>query len=215
MKILTKNKIIVQSKNMKDTYLGLDGSSSKNNIKSFQDWMDIKHPNWVLGENLNKGSGYGNFSKPTKMAWNLYGAEYTLASGSVIGNLFSSPTQATTQATAEPTKEQQVEHAKKGKIWDKSKGWIDSKGGAQAFLEKNKGVIDSAKDLFGSIFGGNKPTYKSPSSSPSLNNDGAYGSGLPDLPSNNAMSKNKKIAIGVGAVALLGIIIYVATKPKK
>jgi hypothetical protein len=41
-------------------------------VKAFQDWMDINHPNWVNGKNLNKGSGYGNFGPSTKAAWAKY-----------------------------------------------------------------------------------------------------------------------------------------------
>lgn len=44
--------------------------------KAFQDWMDINHPNWVNGKNLNKGNGYGNFGASTRKAWNLYGDEF-------------------------------------------------------------------------------------------------------------------------------------------
>lgn len=50
--------------------------SSAEDIKKFQDWMDVKHPNWVHGKNLNKGGGYGSFGPSTSTAWNTYGAEY-------------------------------------------------------------------------------------------------------------------------------------------
>ena len=45
-------------------------------VKAFQDWMDIKHPNWVNGANLNKGTGYGNKGPATMSAYNTYGAEW-------------------------------------------------------------------------------------------------------------------------------------------
>jgi hypothetical protein len=45
-------------------------------VKAFQDWMDIKHPNWVNGANLNKGVGYGNKGPATMSAYNTYGAEW-------------------------------------------------------------------------------------------------------------------------------------------
>jgi hypothetical protein len=45
-------------------------------VKSFQDWMDKNHPNWVNGRSLNKGGGYGNFGQYTSKAWNSYGNEY-------------------------------------------------------------------------------------------------------------------------------------------
>lgn len=45
-------------------------------IKAFQDWLDIKYPTWVNGKKLNKGAGYGNYGPATKAAYNSYGAEY-------------------------------------------------------------------------------------------------------------------------------------------
>ena len=47
------------------------------NVKDFQDWMDINHPNWVKGnKNLNKGGGYGKFGPSTSNAWVKYKNEY-------------------------------------------------------------------------------------------------------------------------------------------
>jgi hypothetical protein len=48
----------------------------KEGVKKFQDWMDINHPNWVKGKNLNKGGGYGKFGPSTSAAWNKYKDEY-------------------------------------------------------------------------------------------------------------------------------------------
>ena len=45
-------------------------------VKKFQDWMDINHPNWVKGKNLNKGGGYGKFGPSTSAGWNKYKDEY-------------------------------------------------------------------------------------------------------------------------------------------
>lgn len=51
-------------------------------VKKFQDWMDVKHPNWLNnGKSLNKGGGYGNFGSQTSAAWNRYGEEYKKATG--------------------------------------------------------------------------------------------------------------------------------------
>lgn len=68
---------------VKDVRTG--GASSVSNpvgdsegIKKFQDWMDLKHPNWLSsGKSLNKGGGYGNFGSNTKRAWDSYGSEYS------------------------------------------------------------------------------------------------------------------------------------------
>lgn len=45
-------------------------------IKAFQDWLDIKYPTWVNGKKLNKGTGYGNFGPATKAAYSAYGTAY-------------------------------------------------------------------------------------------------------------------------------------------
>jgi hypothetical protein len=49
-------------------------------VKKFQDWMDLKHPNWLnTGKSLNKGAGYGNFGSQTSAAWQRYSTEYRAA----------------------------------------------------------------------------------------------------------------------------------------
>jgi|688.fasta_scaffold79591_4 hypothetical protein len=45
-------------------------------VKAFQDWMDIEHPNWVKGKNLNKGSGYGTYGPSTQAAWALWKTDF-------------------------------------------------------------------------------------------------------------------------------------------
>lgn len=50
---------------------------SQDDVKKFQDWMDVKHPNWLNnGKSLNKGAGYGNFGSQTSKAWGKYAEEY-------------------------------------------------------------------------------------------------------------------------------------------
>jgi len=49
----------------------------KSDIQKFQDWMDVKHPNWLNNKtSLNKGTGYGNFGSQTNAAWAKYAVEY-------------------------------------------------------------------------------------------------------------------------------------------
>jgi hypothetical protein len=47
-------------------------ANGPSDVKKFQDWMDINHPNWVKGKNLNKGSGYGTYGPSTQSAWGLW-----------------------------------------------------------------------------------------------------------------------------------------------
>jgi hypothetical protein len=56
-------------------------------VKDFQDWMDINHPNWVKGKNLNKGGGYGKFGPSTSAAWRKYKNEYLGGSKANTGGL--------------------------------------------------------------------------------------------------------------------------------
>ena len=58
--------------------------SSAEDVKKFQDWMDLKHPNWVKGKNLNKGGGYGTFGPSTQKAWASFGSEYTTKTPAVV-----------------------------------------------------------------------------------------------------------------------------------
>jgi hypothetical protein len=45
-------------------------------IKYFQDWMDEKHPGWVNGKSLKKGTGYGSWGPSTQKAFDQFGLEY-------------------------------------------------------------------------------------------------------------------------------------------
>ena len=53
-----------------------DEHSKTVKVKAFQDWLDINHPKWVNGKNLNKGDGYGNLGPKTKKQWSLYSWDY-------------------------------------------------------------------------------------------------------------------------------------------
>jgi hypothetical protein len=48
----------------------------KGKAEAFQDWMDKKHPNWLNGQNLNQGQGYGNWGTNTTNAWNTYSLDF-------------------------------------------------------------------------------------------------------------------------------------------
>jgi hypothetical protein len=55
--------------------------STKEQIQDFQDWMDSKHPNWIVDSdgkvrNLSQGKGWGKYDINTSKAWEKYGEKY-------------------------------------------------------------------------------------------------------------------------------------------
>lgn len=81
MRIITANPILTKSN---DEFYSLDATSSKSEIKAFQDWLDAKGLKWVKatntdltnGSKLNRGVGYGNFGPSTTKAFARYGQEW-------------------------------------------------------------------------------------------------------------------------------------------
>lgn len=45
-------------------------------VRAFQDWMDVTHSGWIKGKNLNKENGYGSFGPFTRKAWSTHKSEY-------------------------------------------------------------------------------------------------------------------------------------------
>lgn len=52
------------------------GQNKPQNVKAFQDWLDVNHPDWFKGSKLNNGRGYGIFGPNTTKAWRLYKTEF-------------------------------------------------------------------------------------------------------------------------------------------
>lgn len=111
MKVITSYPVYINRKPVspKDWYASAEGEkkyasyehwlgarSNEDSYKAFQDWMDINHPNWVNGKNLNKGSGYGVFGPSTTQAWNKYSGEFK----SYINKNFVDPSLAKQQKSA-------------------------------------------------------------------------------------------------------------------
>jgi hypothetical protein len=46
------------------------------NIKDFQDFMDLFYPGWYKGGKLRRGSGYGTFGPSTQKAYTKHNEEY-------------------------------------------------------------------------------------------------------------------------------------------
>ena len=187
-----------------DDFYGFDANGKPTNsaeTKQFQDWLDKTYPTWLNGGKLNGGRGYGTFGPSTTKAWNTYGVEFAKTLG---GTTPTGTTPTETTPTAEPTKDEQIEQAKKGKIWDKAKGWITS--------DKAKDVLKSLLEG-GGFMGLINALFGAGSTSGDANTSGTTTTDT-TLPPKPGMSRNLKIGIAIGAIALLGIIIYSATRPK-
>lgn len=58
-------------------------------VKKFQDWLDINHATWLNGGKLDKKSGYGNCGQNTLNAWGQYKDEYLLVKSDASTNVKS------------------------------------------------------------------------------------------------------------------------------
>jgi hypothetical protein len=201
MKVITEYPIMVNrnvvskgawSRFDDETFSYLTSKSPVNQIKAFQDWMDIKYPGWVKGKNLNKGSGYGNFGPSTEAAWKKYGKEFvagapivdlTMGGGSSSGSV------------KQPTQAQKDEAKKKGLTWDETKGRWQQANEALGILTQTIGGI---KGLFGK--GGAAPVESA--TAPSAEPEAPKKSNLP-------------LIIGVGVAAVIIIAVVVMKNKKK
>lgn len=73
MKIMTKSPIIVDGMR----YSSLDGSSSKDEIKAFQNWVYYVKKDPSIATRKQRDGVDGIFGKRTAAAWTKYGDEYT------------------------------------------------------------------------------------------------------------------------------------------
>ncbi len=186
--------MVVSLDNKIDYFHSLDASPS--DIKAFQDWMDIKHPYWVLSNgkyvNLNKGAGYGNFGANTKNAWNIFGKEYISTLNKPATTFAPVNSGATSPAIPSTTNTVKTDKPKKD-------------------FSKLKDKIKSAGDLLGGILG------KSNSGTPPVsNNPNDIYSGYNENPNEDkkGLSIGAKIGIGAGILIVFGTITYFATRKK-
>lgn len=215
MVVKTINPVIVNGnkESRLSKYLSFDANgkpekTKPNEVKSFQNFANSKGAKLVVD---------GKWGSKSESAWSKYGADYVSqmkSIGNTVAGVFGG-TSSSSSTTTEPSKEEQIAKAKEGKIWDKAKGWIQSEQ-AKDLLAKLQGaggvqgLWGSIKDVFG---GGTQSTGGTGSTQTS--SEGAYGSGLPDLPSDKPKwSTGKKIAVFGGGALVLGLVIYFATRPK-
>lgn len=192
MKIITGNPVILNGvkQNTNDYYLGFDAKNT-DEVKAFQDWLDIFYPTWLKGGKLNKGAGYGSYGPSTKAMEGKI-AEFEKVTG-------KSTTATPLVDTKAPTPQEVEKQKKLGKVWDASK---------KAFVfAKESGILDT---LLGKL--GIQKQDTSAGQTPvatSTETQTETGSGQPPK---EGMSTTTKIVLIGGGVVLLGVIIYFATK---
>lgn len=220
MKVITANPVIVNRKKIDNSsmYLSFDASGKPTTSKEtqmFQDWMDAKYPGWVPskdypGGKLNKGSGYGKypFGPSTANAWNKYGKEF-VTSMKAMGNTLG--TIATTIAgvgSGEPSKAEQIEQAKQGKVWDKAKGWVTS--GKAAELLAQVQAAGGIKAFLGSFLRGGQGTQTTTDTGSTYTAPEVV-----QVETGKKWSTGKKVLVFGGGALVLGAIIYFATRKSK
>lgn len=187
-----------------DDFYGFDANgkpvkSNKAEVKQFQTFANTKGESLVVD---------GLWGAKSENAWGKWGTDFAksigLGGGSGATTQSSTPNVSVPASTIVPTKEEQIEQAKKGKIWDKAKGWVTSdkaKDVLRSLLEGG-GFMGAINTLFGGGSGSGTTTTTD-------------GTTTTTEPTKEGLSKNAKIGIAVGIVALLGIVIFASTRPKK
>ncbi len=216
MRIVTSYPVkVINGKVRKLDYMSSIDGKNKDQVKAFQKWVvetkgqnidfysskqkrTIKYPESMDGILLGK----------TKDLYNKFGAEWEKS-------VISAPTGTTTTTTtttetkpetvvvtnaptvptgSAPTPTQVEEQKKKGVFWDKAKGvWVKA---------KDSGMLDKLANYFG------LNTGVAPETNPVVDTN------TPPIDDKPKMSKGLKIGLIVGGVVLLGVIVFVATRPK-
>jgi len=197
--VRTKNGI---ETNTQDDFLNFDSKNTAQ-IKAFQNWLDVKYPTWLNGGKLNKGAGYGSYGSKTKAAYAKYGAEFDAAFGALAQNL-STPAVSTAEITniQAQINDPAVSAAKKEELKKKLTA-LYQKG-------QESGLFDIVGGFLKDKLGLNQ------------NTGGSYGTesyGTPDYSGSyptekKGLSTGAMIGIGVGAVAIIGLVVYLANKGK-
>jgi hypothetical protein len=193
-----------------DDFYGFDAQGNPTKpaeIKMFQHWVvknkganidfDVRAKNGKVRRVVYPASADGKMGDKTQAAFAQYGGDWKTA---MKATGFSIDTSGGGGGGAgAPTVDEQVEQAKKGKIWDKVKGWIQSDKAKDllAQVQGAGGIKGWLSGLFGGSGGGAPPIDT-----------------MQTTPPPSGMSKGMKIGLAVGGLVILGIIIYAVTRPK-
>jgi hypothetical protein len=194
MEVITENPIIYIGAN--DTYdaeifLALDGSNPSL-VRDFQEWANDKYK---LGLKVDGKSG-----NKTRSAYKKYGEEYEKGNRGIglAKPKVEKPASPTIIPAVNPTPTQIAEAKKKGFDWDKARG---------VFIKAQElGIVDALLNKLGITPRTTTPpvgvdTTFDPSGSPSEESKG--------------MGTTTKVLIGVGVLAVVGVILYSVSSGKK
>jgi len=216
MKVITSNPLYIDDRQVSEEskYLSFDGGNT-DQVKAFQDWMDISHPGWYRGGNLNQGKKYGRMDRFTKKANRTYGGEFdgvissggtrgsgTATTGNYLGKV-NPITGEFTPPNANYSNTAPDGRKKKGAFWNKAKGGWEK---AQTVMSKTQGVLDKVNSVFG-MFG------KGPG--PGTDVEADYTPTYDTSEEDEGMSKGLKIGLIVGGVALTALVIILIVRQSK
>lgn len=219
MKVISKNPVIINNEPVSEAskYLAMDGGEENyedyysfdggnpEQVKAFQDWMDMTYPTWYGGKPLNKGRGYGRMTRKTKKAARDKGKQFDklVASGGTrtyLGKV--TPTTGEFEPPAGYSATSPEGEKKKGHFWNKVTGGWEKTGDA---LNKAQGFLNTLQGIFGTVEGMRNQVQ--PDFSPS---DRDFPTTPP--PEEKKMSKGLKIGLIVGGVVVATIITVAIVK---
>jgi hypothetical protein len=196
MEVITENPIIYIGAN--DTYdaeifLALDGKSTYSELRAFQEWA-----NGMYDTKLDPD---GKWGKKTEQAWVKYGKEYDeeMGGGSRINKKFEAPKVDPVNIRAkEPSATEKENAKKKGLTWDSvNKVYVKA---------QELGIIDA---LLGKLGITPRTTTPPVGVDAPLDPSGSQGG------EGKGMSTTTKVLIGVGVLAVVGVILYSVSSSKK
>ena len=193
MEVITENPIIYIGKD--DTYdaeifLALDGSNPSL-VRDFKEWANDKYK---LGLKVD-----GKADNKTRSAYKKYGEEYEKDQRGVgiSRPKVEKPASPTIIPAVNPTPNQIADAKKKGFNWDKAKG---------VFIKAQElGIVDALLNKLGI-------TPRTDNQFPEVGTE--TGMPLPDS-EKQGMSTTTKVLIGVGVLAVVGVIAYSVSSSKK
>jgi hypothetical protein len=197
MEVITENPIIyINSLDSEDadTFLYLDAKSTTNEIKDFQKYVNT----WQGG----KLKTNGKWDEDTVLAFNKYGKDYEefINPTSRINKTYvkTEKIEPVNIRAKEPSAIEKENAKKKGLTWDSAK---------KVYVQAQElGIVDA---LLGKL--GITPR----TTTPPVGVDAPLGtSGSSPIEESKGMSTTTKILIGVGALAVVGFVIYSSTSGK-